>query len=36
MSGPEPATELDHWLRNRRAVNGSAPIPLRVSSVAIG
>jgi len=36
ISRPVPAAELDHWLRNRRAVNGSTHIPPRLSSVAIG
>jgi diguanylate cyclase (GGDEF)-like protein len=36
MSRPVPAAELDHWLRTRRAVNGSPQSPPRLSSVALG
>jgi diguanylate cyclase (GGDEF)-like protein len=36
MSRPVPAAELDHWLRTRRAVNGSPDSPPRLSSVALG
>jgi diguanylate cyclase (GGDEF)-like protein len=36
MSRPVPAAELEHWLRNRPAVDGSARIPPRLSSVALG
>jgi hypothetical protein len=36
MSRPVPAAELDHWLSNRPAVDKSAQIPPRLSSVALG
>jgi EAL domain-containing protein (putative c-di-GMP-specific phosphodiesterase class I) len=36
MSRPVPPAELDHWLRNRRAVNESPHNPPRLSSVALG
>jgi diguanylate cyclase len=36
MSRPVSAAELDHWLRTRRAVNGSPYSPPRLSSVAHG
>jgi diguanylate cyclase (GGDEF)-like protein len=36
VSRPVPAATLDHWLRNRRAVNESPHSPPRLSSVALG
>jgi diguanylate cyclase (GGDEF)-like protein len=36
MSKPLPAAELDHWLRNRRALDESPHSPPRLSSVALG
>ena len=35
MSKPLPAAELDHWLRNRRALDESPHSPPRLSSVAL-
>ena len=36
ISRPVPAATLDHWLRNRRAVDKSTHSPPRLSSVALG
>jgi diguanylate cyclase (GGDEF)-like protein len=36
MSRPVPAAELEHWLRNRSAVDGAARTLPRLSSVALG
>ena len=36
MSRPVPAATLDHWLRNRRAIDKSTHSPPRLSSVALG
>src|SRR5664280_2898493 len=35
MSKPLPAAELDHWLRNRRALDETPHSPPRLSSVAL-
>src|SRR5665811_797805 len=36
LSRPVPAATLDHWLRNRRALDKSPHSPPRLSSVALG
>jgi len=36
MSRPLPAAQLEHWLCNRPAIDQSAHIPPRLSSVALG
>ena len=36
ISRPVPAAQLDHWLRNRPAIDQPTHIPPRLSSVALG
>ena len=36
ISRPMPAIQLDHWLRNRPAIDQTTHIPPRLSSVALG